>query len=497
MASIYPFYKQHKKFLILGIFILFFTSTLTTFSPRAKACCSCAANFVAKNPIAWGLSYTAITLAKIQLKIGELSGAEYLPGIGGHRAWIKSVVWEGKEPIAALLPASILPIGVGVALEAMGDQLASVAMQQTMMIGTFLDASHQMETQRLLQKIQANAHKDYHPSLGVCEFGTHIKSLAASEQKAQNNSAVLTARSHDRSLGNAHSISLEGDDKRARITQFRTIFCDPRDLNNGLESLCQHKPQDGIVRRNEKIGGQTPERLNKDIDYTRTVDHPWTLNIDFTDLFLTNHEEEILALTSNLYRHNLMPKIPADMLESVPNVPITASQEVYMDMRALIAKQNVAENSFNAITSLKTAGAPGSREFVVAVMEQLLDDTDAAASAALILGDYIDDATITEVEPSYHAQMEILTKKLLQNPDFYTNLYDKPANIARKGVGLQAIGLMQKFDLFKSHLRNEANLSVLLELAVMDMQGKIENELNAQSSKTTTQTSGGNIPSLP
>ena len=72
--------------------------------------------------------------------------------------------------------------------------------------------------------------------------------------------------------------------------------------------------------------------------------------------------------------------------------------------------------------------------------------------------------------------MEILTKKIYQNPDFYTNLYDKPANVERKGVALQAIGLMQKFDLFKSNLRSEASLSVLLELAVIDLQKEVENE---------------------
>jgi len=69
--------------------------------------------------------------------------------------------------------------------------------------------------------------------------------------------------------------------------------------------------------------------------------------------------------------------------------------------------------------------------------------------------------------------MELLTKKIYQNPDFYTNLYDKPANVSRKGVAMQAIGLMQKFDMLKSTLRKEASLSVLLELAVTDEQNDI------------------------
>ena len=46
---------------------------------------------------------------------------------------------------------------------------------------------------------------------------------------------------------------------------------------------------------------------------------------------------------------------------------------------------------------------------------------------------------------------------------------------------MQAIGLMQKFDLFKSYLRSEASLSILLELAVMDLQQEIEDEINKQA----------------
>jgi hypothetical protein len=78
-------------------------------------------------------------------------------------------------------------------------------------------------------------------------------------------------------------------------------------------------------------------------------------------------------------------------------------------------------------------------------------------------------------KPSYFAQMEVLTKKLYQNPVFYTELYDKPANVARKGAALQAIGLMQDRDLYNSLLRSEAVLSVLLETMLMKEQEKIVN----------------------
>jgi hypothetical protein len=83
--------------------------------------------------------------------------------------------------------------------------------------------------------------------------------------------------------------------------------------------------------------------------------------------------------------------------------------------------------------------------------------------------------------PSYYAQMEILTKKLYQNPTFYTELYDKPANVERKNVSLQAIELMQKRDIYRSILRSEAILSVMLETALGEHQEKVVNEINRLS----------------
>jgi hypothetical protein len=47
---------------------------------------------------------------------------------------------------------------------AMTEQLSAVAMQQMEIIGTFLDAKQQLETQRLFQEMAAQAQKDYTPS---------------------------------------------------------------------------------------------------------------------------------------------------------------------------------------------------------------------------------------------------------------------------------------------------------------------------------------------
>jgi len=64
--------------------------------------------------------------------------------------------------------------------------------------------------------------------------------------------------------------------------------------------------------------------------------------------------------------------------------------------------------------------------------------------------------------------MEVLTKDIYQNPVFFTELYDKPANVTRKGATIRALNLMQERDLYESQLRTEAVLAVMLETMLAD-----------------------------
>ena len=336
------------------------------------------------------------------------------------------------------------------AMEMMAEQLSAVAMQQMQILGSFLDAKHQLETQRLFQQLAAQAHKDYFPSEGMCTIGTVTRSLAASDRNASLTAMMMAQHSIDRQLLNANSNASEGpkEDLEGRVEQFRKTYCDPNDNNKGLASVCN---------------GSTQARMNKDIDFTRTVANPLTLDVDFSNGTLTNDEEDLLALSANLYAHDIFSQIPEAQLKENE-----ANQQSYMDMRSIVAKRSVAENSFQAIAAMKSSGATNAAEtgkYMEAVLEELGVSN---ADAKKLIGE----------NPSYYAQMEILTKTILQQPQFFVDLYDKPANVARKGVALQALGLMQDRDSFKSTLRSEAMLSVILELQVMKAQEAVQNEIN-------------------
>lgn len=420
-----------SRFIKMLRLFLIFAATATALgltTTPAQACCNCPATAKDESSKQWKSTESRLK-------------NHYRSELTAQRVWITSVLWEDN-----ILPALML----------MAEQFTTVAMQQVQIFGTFLDAGQQMETQQTIQRLRAQAHKDYHPSEGLCQIGSAAKSLAASERKGEFTAVVLAQRSQDRQLGQAGTAAATGysGDIKSRLAQFKEKYCDPLDNNSGLAYLCEH--DDG------NIGAADPGRVNRDIDYVGTLAAPWTLNADFTDTTLQNNEEDILALASNLYGHEVFRRPTVGLEES--GGKLTATQRAYMDMRSILAKRSVAENSFNAIAGMKAAGSGGSSAYLQALMKDLGVENDAELKA--LLGD----------NPSYYAQMEVLAKKLYQNPDFYTNLYDKPANVDRKGVALQAIGLMQKFDLFKSYLRNEASLSVLLELSLMDLQDQIENE---------------------
>lgn len=333
---------------------------------------------------------------------------------------------------------------VAPALMLMAEQLTVAGMQQVQIIGAFFDATHQLESQRLLQQLTAVAHKDYQPSEGLCTFGTSVRSLAGSERGSDLAQMAVAARGMQRQLNQGDNLAGAAEsgiaDRNSRMKMFIEKFCSKNDNDKTLDDLC-------------KDSTATAEQKNKDIDYTRAVENKLTLDLDFYkagNLNPSKDEENIFALGANLYAHDVLPYVDKNELgKRGVDKEFTAEQHL-MDLRAIAAKRSVAQNTFAAITGMKAAGTPEAQPYLYKMVAELgVPETDLEK----LLGK----------NPSYFAQMEILTKKALQNPVFYTELYDKPVNVDRKGATLQAIGLMQDRDIYKSLIRSEAILSVLLD----------------------------------
>lgn len=376
---------------------------------------------------------------------------------GKHQGWLET----------ELLRKQILP-----AMGMMASQMSAIAMQQVNMIGAFFDAKHQLETQRLFQRLTAEAHEDYQPTEGLCVVGTASRSLNASERKSNLVKNALSQRIMDRQLRSGASVSALDDesDFENRLRQFVQVYCNKADNTNGLGYLCAQ-------------GGNNPPRMNKDINFTRTIDTKLTLDIDFVDpptplteeeeeaqeddpLLATNDnadQEDVMALMANLFAHTPLPPLSPLELAAQDGQPRAMAYR-YMDYRSLAAKRSVAQNSFVAMMAERSSGDMEVAPYIKKIVTELgLSPKEAEE----VLGE----------RPSYFAQMEVLTKKLYQNPNFYTQLYDKPANVLRKGAAVQAISLMQQRDLFESQLRSEAVIAVMLETMLRDEKRRLDGKL--------------------
>jgi hypothetical protein len=351
------------------------------------------------------------------------------------------------------------------AMMVMTQEIDTTGKQHAQIIGSFFDAASQTSTQRALNLRLANAHKDYHPSDSVCQVGTFARSLAATDARATLNRIALSAAlmSDLRAAVNSSTALGAGNDYENQVNQFRTTYCDPQDSNGGLNLLCQHDLKNPQITAGEKIGGQDKVRLNRDIDYPRLVDHQMTLDIDFSDATPTSDEADVLALARNLYWPRALETPRPESLED--QFGTYMKYDVYQDARSLFASVNVAMDSLGAIAGMKSRSASAGAQtssgpFMKALLVTLGYNSKEVDN---VIGTY----------PSYYAQMEMLTRTALQNPAFYTNLYDKPANVKRMSVGLSAIGLMQLRDRYESSLRREMLLSQLVEQALTDQAARV------------------------
>ncbi len=334
----------------------------------------------------------------------------------------------------------------------MTEQLSAVMMQQVAAIGMFMDAKHQQETQRLFQEMTAQAHKDYQPSETLCMIGSATRSLGATQSKIRANAAALGAGMRRRELLNNNMASSWGAfaDRAARLAQVRAVYCEKADNNNTFQDFC---------------ASNGTGRTNKDVNYGRTVDKAWTLNVDFTDDQLTDDETDVIALARNLYSHDVFTYTPETLLLNSDSITL------FQDTRAVTAVRSVAAHSYATITAMKAPGT-GLSANNIRDMAQMLG----------MSGDDVNN--VVGANPSYYAQMEIMTQKLYQSPAFYVGLYDKPANVARIGVALRAMQIMADRDKYEASLRREMLVSLLLELKLRRYQEEVENRLTGKLPRT-------------
>ncbi len=355
---------------------------------------------------------------------------------------------------------------IALPMMAMAEELTAVMMQQMQIIGGFIDAAEQNETQRDIRALTAQANKDYHPSEQLCRFGTFIRSVSNAEHKGDLNREALS-NTLSTFYNNAENMSSsEGFDMdmKSRIELFRSTYCDPNELGGTLWEFCRHE-ENSATPTSPSGSNAARDRYNKDIDVYQSFLKPLTINVDFNSGIYNGAEFDMIALGKNLY----WPVSPN------PGSPDKLEQghQALMAMRQIAAMHNVAHNSFTNMVGMKsrtnnTLGVQSGSAYMKSFLRELGFPSDDDIHE--YMGPYWGEtppAAADNFSPSYYAQMEILTKKIYQDPTFYTNLYDKPVNVERINGALEAIQLMHGRDRYESLLRQEMLLSLLVEQGII------------------------------
>lgn len=388
----------------------------------------------------------------------DIRGNEQGDGrIGDHQVFIWEKIWFSDDSNRG----HFLPIWMY-----MAEQFTVTMLWHTETVGKFLDAKIQLEAQDVFRRRMAETHKRYQPSVSMCTIGTNVRSLAASERKGELSAHAMNMRLMDRQLGTEGGSAVMGptSDQLGRIVYFRNRVCDRFDNNRqdsnpntGFGNICDTAPRsDGTV--------------NMDVDFTRLMMNPRTLNVDPTNIGATadNQSDKVFALAANLYGN----KVPS--LVNIGSEAQVSLANRLLDLRSVIASRSVAQTSYNALVGLKARGSAQSNSDTLQYMSLLLEELGmTAAEVSTFLGE----------NPSYYAQMEVMAKKMYQNPDFYRELYDKPENVKRKSVAMSAIAAMLDREIFESSIRAEAMLSQLLEMKVIVRQEGLDGSVASKSVK--------------
>ena len=350
----------------------------------------------------------------------------------------------------------------------MTQQFTTLMIQQVQIIGSFFDAKHQLETQRLFQQKVAQAHKDYHPSAELCQVGTFTRDLVDSQQRNKVTRNVMAQATIMRALsaGDVKTGNLGNEDDgiegdvRTRRQGFIDNFCNIQDNAGAYELVCETNAD--------------PRQQNADVNYTQTIDSPLTINAHFIDTAVvapTPEEENLFAFLDQIFMNEAFPEIKG------PRTIAHNFIKPYLEMRSLIGMRSVAQNSFAHIIAEKTV-CPSGDKVVTPYIFSLLEEMGINPA---------DIVSYMGPNPSYYAQMEVLTKKMFQHPQFISNLYDKPVNVKRMSASLNAIKLMQDRDIHEAMLRREMLTSMILELQLRQKENEIKINVEKLVSEEPTQ----------
>jgi hypothetical protein len=321
----------------------------------------------------------------------------------------------------------------------------SFTLGQSALTGATIDGQTNIQSVQSFQSATAQSLKNNQSSEALCRFASVGKSLAADDVKRRAQQILFSEIGLARSLGTEGSPAASGavGDMGARIAMFVSEFCDKKDHNNGLALMCA-----GVEASQFASAGSPLNRKNADINFVESISLKPTLSIDLaSNTILAPDEQTIIAMSYNLYGHKaIAPRFSESELQS------PEGRKAFLRFRSLLAGRSLTQNSFAVMVAERAQGTGASKAHMSALLTEM----------GIINQQDID--RVLGPKPSYYAQMNLLTRSLYQNTNFYGTLMEGKTNVARQSAYMSSIDLMQDRDIYHSSLRSELLLASLIEL---------------------------------
>jgi hypothetical protein len=443
----YSFKKIWSKPRLMLVLITLFCAAYTMAPRQAQACCACCLI----------TDHTKLHSDTVSA-ISDTTEAGFKGLVDALYANSPNTWWEGM----------VLP-----QLRSYTSQMSALIINYPLAIGAFFDAQAQQEVMTRMQVLTAQTARDQIPAVSMCEFATLSKSLAATKTAKEDMIRAVSLQnlkrvSLDKSLAGSKNVN---EDALSRFDQFKAKYCfstaQASDHAGLLEGIC--------------TATTATRKSNRDINFTQLLGIPKTISATLYPTAPNNYGaneslsqfEDIIALSRNLYGHTPTEPLAEGVLKKTTE---GLARLQLIKKRALQAKRNAAQHSFANYVGLKapTDNTDDSDLSIKPHMEALLTALGIDNGAGNEFNDYLVQtggvslSGLSNTSPSYWAQMEVLTKTLYQNPSFFINLYDNPANVKRQQAAMKAIDLMQERDIHETALRSETLLSLWLDSALED-----------------------------
>lgn len=343
-------------------------------------------------------------------------------------------------------------------LKSMSAQMTATQIQNAGILGGVMDGVSTNNAILSMQVLQAGAYRNYTPGENLCRFGTLSRSLASADMAAGAQTLAINTLLLNRETHNGpHGSPYADYDKLGKLDNLSNLYCNPGD-NNGAPVACACDTTKGTCT------GPFAARSNRDLDFARLLGGRLSVDLNLADGTLTPDEQDILGFLTTVSAFPTLPSLSRGASDASLSPRALLA---FHDARQITARRGLTRTTLSHFVGNRAqGGGNGSSSHMIALLQELGMSAEDAAQYLKFDGVSLiangSDTTAMHT-PSYDAQMEILTKKIYQNPNYYTGLMDKPANVTRAQAAQMAIRLMQRRDLYNVMIRREMLLSQLLE----------------------------------